>query len=69
MAKINIAVVGAGPGGLATVIHLRRLADVNVELFDQARELREVGAVRPPTSLAHQGQGRLIESMPGYQHQ
>ena len=42
---LRIAVVGAGPGGLATAIHLLRLKDVELSVFDQARELREVGAV------------------------
>ncbi|KAL1744868.1 hypothetical protein HDZ31DRAFT_63673 [Schizophyllum fasciatum] len=41
---LRIAVVGAGPGGLATAIHLLRLKDVELSVFDQARELREVGA-------------------------
>ena len=42
---LRIAVVGAGPGGLATAIHLLRLKVVELSVFDQARELREVGAV------------------------
>ena len=42
---LRVAVVGAGPGGLATAIHLLRLKDVELSVFDQARELREVGAV------------------------
>ncbi|KAL1695647.1 hypothetical protein GGG16DRAFT_99567 [Schizophyllum commune] len=41
---LRVAVVGAGPGGLATAIHLLRLKDVELSVFDQARELREVGA-------------------------
>ncbi|KAL1759571.1 hypothetical protein FB107DRAFT_287573 [Schizophyllum commune] len=41
---LRIAVVGAGPGGLATAIHLLRLKVVELSVFDQARELREVGA-------------------------
>jgi salicylate hydroxylase len=41
---LRVAICGAGPGGLATAIALRRLSDVDVTLYDQATELREVGA-------------------------
>ena len=37
-----IAVVGAGIGGLAAAISLRRLPNVEVHVFEQAEELREV---------------------------
>ena len=42
---VKIAVIGAGPAGLAAAIFLDRLDFVQVDIFDQARELREVGAV------------------------
>jgi salicylate hydroxylase len=41
---LRIAICGAGPGGLAAAIALRQLANVEVTLYDQATELREVGA-------------------------
>jgi salicylate hydroxylase len=43
--SLRIAVIGAGPGGLATTIHLRRLSSVKLSVYDQAKELREIGAV------------------------
>ncbi|TRM56097.1 hypothetical protein BD626DRAFT_621173 [Schizophyllum amplum] len=43
-ASLRIAVVGAGPGGLAAIINLLRLPFVNLSVFDQATKLREVGA-------------------------
>ncbi|WVQ94358.1 hypothetical protein IAU59_001437 [Kwoniella sp. CBS 9459] len=42
--QLKVAIVGAGPGGLATWIHFRRLTDVQISIYDGARELREVGA-------------------------
>ncbi|OCF43458.1 salicylate hydroxylase [Kwoniella heveanensis CBS 569] len=42
--KIRVAVVGTGPGGLAAIINLRKLPYVELSAFDQAKELREVGA-------------------------
>ena len=41
---LRIAISGAGPAGLAAAIALRQLSDVEVTLFEQATELREVGA-------------------------
>lgn len=41
--RVGVAVVGGGIGGLATAAFLRR-AGVSVEVFEQARELKEVGA-------------------------
>ncbi|KAH9848937.1 FAD/NAD-P-binding domain-containing protein [Lenzites betulinus] len=41
---LRVAIVGAGPGGLAATIQLSRLPYVELSVFDQARELREVGA-------------------------
>jgi salicylate hydroxylase len=45
--KLKVAIVGAGPGGLAAAIQFLRLPGVELEVFEQARELREVGAVSP----------------------
>lgn len=42
---IRVAIVGAGPGGLAAAILLGQVEGVEVALYDKARELREVGAV------------------------
>ncbi|WVR03025.1 hypothetical protein IAU60_000014 [Kwoniella sp. DSM 27419] len=42
--KLKVAVIGAGPGGLAAIINLGRLAHIELSVFDQASELREVGA-------------------------
>ncbi|KZT51350.1 FAD/NAD(P)-binding domain-containing protein [Calocera cornea HHB12733] len=41
---LRIAIVGAGPGGLAAAIALGRLPNVDLHVFDQARVLREIGA-------------------------
>ena len=42
---LRIGIVGAGPGGLGAAIFLSRLANVRVAVYEQATELREVGAV------------------------
>ena len=41
---LRIAIVGGGPGGLATSIALRKVPNVEVTIYEQASELREVGA-------------------------
>lgn len=41
---LKVAVVGAGPGGLATAIALSRIPNVEVAVYEQASVLREVGA-------------------------
>ncbi|PYH81796.1 FAD/NAD(P)-binding domain-containing protein [Aspergillus uvarum CBS 121591] len=41
---INVAIVGAGPGGLATAIALSELPYVSVTVYERAPEPREVGA-------------------------
>jgi salicylate hydroxylase len=43
--KLKVAIVGAGPGGLAATILLQRLPFVELIVYEQATELREVGAV------------------------
>ncbi|WVQ82944.1 hypothetical protein IAT38_005080 [Cryptococcus sp. DSM 104549] len=42
--RVKIAIIGAGPGGLASAINLRRLPFVDLSVYDQASELREIGA-------------------------
>lgn len=41
---LRVAIVGAGMGGLSAAIALTRIADVDVTIFEQAKELKEVGA-------------------------
>ena len=41
---LRIAIVGAGPGGLATAIALNKIPNVAVTVYEQAKVLREVGA-------------------------
>jgi salicylate hydroxylase len=41
---LQIAISGAGPAGLAAAIALRQLPGVEVTLYEQATELKEVGA-------------------------
>jgi salicylate hydroxylase len=42
---LKIAIVGAGPGGLAVAIQLSRLPYIQLSVFEAAKELREIGAV------------------------
>lgn len=52
---LRVGISGAGPGGLGAALFLHQINDlmdsgdgrhgVDIQLFDQARELREVGAV------------------------
>lgn len=44
--RLRVAIVGAGPGGLAATIFLGRLDFVDLAVYDQATILREIGAVR-----------------------
>jgi salicylate hydroxylase len=41
---LRVTIIGGGPGGLGTAIALSGLPNVTVTLFEQARELREIGA-------------------------
>jgi 2-polyprenyl-6-methoxyphenol hydroxylase-like FAD-dependent oxidoreductase len=50
---LKIAIIGAGPAGLAQVIHLQRLADVELSVYEGATELKEVGAVSQRGPAAH----------------
>lgn len=42
--KLRVAVIGAGPAGLGAAIEFAKLPFVDVHVYEQARELREVGA-------------------------
>lgn len=41
---LRIAIVGAGPAGLGATIALSKIPDVEVNIYEKATELREVGA-------------------------
>ncbi|GKZ37426.1 hypothetical protein AbraIFM66950_008976 [Aspergillus brasiliensis] len=43
-AKLRVAVIGAGPAGLGAAIEFAKLPFVELRVYEQARELREVGA-------------------------
>ena len=50
--KLNIAIVGGGYGGAAAAIALKRAGADHVHVYEQAREIRQVGAgigLRPQT--------------------
>ncbi|OJJ33436.1 hypothetical protein ASPWEDRAFT_115369 [Aspergillus wentii DTO 134E9] len=42
--KLKVAIIGAGPAGLGAGIEFAKLPFVDVQIYEQARELREVGA-------------------------
>lgn len=41
---LRIAIIGGGPGGLGAAIALSTLTNVELTLYEQAHELREIGA-------------------------
>jgi len=41
---MNVAIIGGGPGGLATAIAFASLPFATVRLYEQAHEPREIGA-------------------------
>jgi salicylate hydroxylase len=41
---LRVAIVGGGPGGLSSAIAISKLPNVEVTIYEQARELREIGA-------------------------
>ena len=41
---LRIAIIGGGPGGLGSAIALSSLDNVEVTIYEQAKELREIGA-------------------------
>lgn len=42
--RFKIIIAGAGIAGLASAIALRQLPNVDVELYERSRELKELGA-------------------------
>ncbi|KAE8420689.1 monooxygenase [Aspergillus pseudocaelatus] len=42
--KLRVAIVGAGPAGLGAAIEFQKLPFVELRIYEQARELREIGA-------------------------
>lgn len=42
--KVKVIIAGAGIAGLSVAVALSRLPYIEVELFEQATELREIGA-------------------------
>ncbi|PIG88741.1 hypothetical protein AARAC_000507 [Aspergillus arachidicola] len=42
--KLRVAIIGAGPAGLGVAIEFQKLPFVDLRIYEQARELREVGA-------------------------
>ena len=42
--QLKVAIVGGGPGGLATAIALGKIPNVEVTIYEQAKVLREIGA-------------------------
>lgn len=43
-AVLRVAIVGGGPGGLATAIALSKVPNVEVHVYEKDKVLREVGA-------------------------
>lgn len=41
--KLRVAIIGAGPAGLAAAIEFAKLPFVEFNIYEQAKELREVG--------------------------
>ncbi|EXJ94920.1 hypothetical protein A1O1_00038 [Capronia coronata CBS 617.96] len=41
---LRVAICGGGPAGLGAAIALSKLPDIQISVFEQARELREIGA-------------------------
>lgn len=41
---LSVAIIGAGPAGLGAAIALSELPDIQVDIYEKATELREVGA-------------------------
>jgi len=42
--QLRVAIIGGGPGGLGAAIALSSLSFISVTLYEQASELREIGA-------------------------
>lgn len=41
---LRVAIVGAGPAGLGAAIALSALPNVEIDIYEKAQELREIGA-------------------------
>lgn len=41
--KLRVAIIGAGPAGLGAAIEFAKLPFVDPRVYEQARELREIG--------------------------
>lgn len=41
--KLRVVIIGAGPAGLGAAIEFAKLPFVDLKIYEQARELREVG--------------------------
>lgn len=41
---LRVAICGGGPAGLGAAIALSALPDMDISLYEQAKELREIGA-------------------------
>jgi salicylate hydroxylase len=41
---LRVAIIGGGPGGLSSAIALSKLDNVEVTIYEKAKELREIGA-------------------------
>ena len=41
--RLRVAIIGAGPAGLGAAIEFAKLPFVDVRVYEQARELREIG--------------------------
>lgn len=42
--KLRVAIIGAGVAGLASAIALQSHPDIEITIFERAKELREIGA-------------------------
>ena len=60
---LRVIIAGAGIAGLATAIALRRISniDIDVQLYEQAEELKEIGASIALSPNVH----NLILNSPG----
>ncbi|OJJ97642.1 hypothetical protein ASPACDRAFT_123532 [Aspergillus aculeatus ATCC 16872] len=62
--KLRVAIIGAGPAGLAAAIEFAKLSFVEARIYEQARELREMGA---GTSL-HHNTWRMLDALGVYEN-
>ncbi len=44
LGPLRVAIIGGGPAGLGAAIALSALPNIEVSIFEQAKELREIGA-------------------------